>query len=334
MGRRAWTAAVAAAMIVVLAACGSERVGPVVAATAAAAAVSPAQRAAADAASLLAAFRPPPGATRTEPLTVAVLAQVDQPLSRDLVTRTRWYLAPGKPLTVLAWVTEHCPSGLTLVGAGGEGWSPARCGSARQLPQPRLPGMRPGLRFPAVWDDLFSNPAGELVVSVAANGPGRVAIRVDAQVLWLPAKPAEERIPAAAKVVTIIHVPGSGPQPAGDAPVTITDPAAVARIASIVDGLPVFPPGIMNCPLDDGSGMRLSFRAALSGPALAVVTAQSGGCGAVAVTIGGRPMPTLDGAPSLQQQVAAVAGLRWPAGQVQLPGGPTTPAAAATAAAA
>jgi hypothetical protein len=161
-----------------------------------------------------------------------------------------------------------------------------------------------------------------------------VAIRVDAQVLWLPAKPAEERIPAAAKVVTIIHVPGSGPQPAGDAPVTITDPAAVARIASIVDGLPVFPPGIMNCPLDDGSGMRLSFRAALSGPALAVVTAQSGGCGAVAVTIGGRPMPTLDGAPSLQQQVAAVAGLRWPAGQVQLPGGPTTPAAAATAAAA
>ena len=212
MGRRAWTAAVAAAMIVVLAACGSERVGPVVAATAAAAAVSPAQRAAADAASLLAAFRPPPGATRTGPLTVAVLAQVDQPLSPDLVTRTRWYLAPGKPLTVLAWVTEHCPSGMTLAGAGGEGWSPARCGSARQLPQPRLPGMRPGLRFPAVWDDLFSNPAGELVVSVAADGPGRVAIRVDAQVLWLPAKPAEERIPAAAKVVTIIHVPGSGPQ--------------------------------------------------------------------------------------------------------------------------
>ena len=65
------------------------------------------------------------------------------------------------------------------------------------------------MHFPAVWDDTFSSAAGELLVSVADDGPGKVAIRVDAQAIWLPAGPAAERVPATAKVVTIIHVPGS-----------------------------------------------------------------------------------------------------------------------------
>jgi hypothetical protein len=136
-------------------------------------------------------------------------------------------------------------------------------------------------------------------------------------------------VPAAAKVVTITHLPGSEPQPAGDVPVTITDPAEVTRIAAIVDGLPVYPPGIMDCPLSDGSGMRLTFRATLSGPALAVVTAQAEGCPSVTVTIDGKPMPELGQAESLEQRVATIARLPWPAGQ--LPGASTTPAATPTA---
>jgi hypothetical protein len=325
--------AAAGCAIVALAACGSEHAGQSQSGqtAAASAAQSPAQRAAADAVSMLAAFRPPAGATQTGPLTVAALAQAVQPLQlqQDVVTRTRWYRAPGQPLSVLAWVTEHCPSGLTLAGSGGQGWLPVRCGSARQLPQPRLPGIRPGTHFSPVWDDMFSGAAGQLEVSVAADGPGEVAIKVDAQVIWLPARSAAERVPAAAQVVTITHVPGSEPQPAGDAPVTITNPAMVARIAATVDALPVSPPGIMSCPLSDGSGMRLTFRATTSGPALAVVTAQTDGCESVAVTIGGKSMPTLAQSASLQQQVATAAGLHWPAGQ--LPAGPTTPTAAPTA---
>jgi hypothetical protein len=326
--------AMAGCAVVALSACGSERVGPSSATTAVATAVPPvpsAQRAAADAVSMLAAFHPPPGATRTGPLKVPLLAQVRQPVTPDLVTRTQWYRAPGQPLTVLAWVTVHCPSGMTLSGSGGVGWIPARCGSRTLRQLPRMPGMPPpGMRFPPVWDDVFSSAGGDLEVSVAADGRDTVAIRVDAQVIWLPAKPAAERIPATAKVVTITHVPGTEPQPAGDTPVTITDPATVARIAAIVDGLPVFPPGIRFCPLYDGSGMRLTFRATLSGPALAVVTAQTGGCGVVAVTIGGKPMPDLGAAASLQQQVTIIAGLHWPAGQ--LPSDQATSAVSPTAA--
>jgi hypothetical protein len=279
---------------------------------------------------MLAAFHPPPGATPTGPLKVALLAQVDHPSSPDLVSRTRWYRVPGQPLAVLGWVTLHCPPEMTLDGAGGHGWIPARCGSLRQLPPPPVLGMRPGVHFPAVWDDSFSTAAGELLVSVAADGPGKVAIRVDAQVIWLPAAPASERVPPAAKVVTITHVPGSGQRgPADDVPVTITDPATVARIAAIVDELPVYPPGIRYCPRSDGSGMRLTFQATLSDPALAVVTAQTEGCPSVTVTIGGKPMSELGQAESLEQQVATIASLPWPAGQ--LPGAPTAPAAAPTA---
>jgi hypothetical protein len=71
------------------------------------------------------------------------------------------------------------------------------------------------------------------------------------------------------------------------------------------------------------------MRGAGGGPALAVVTAQTDGCESVAMTIGGKPMPTLAQSASLQQQVATVAGLHTPARQ--LPAGPATPTAAPTA---
>jgi hypothetical protein len=46
-----------------------------------------------------------------------------------------------------------------------------------------------------------------LLISVA-SASGQTVIRVDAQVTWLPAKPASERIPPAATVVTITEIPG------------------------------------------------------------------------------------------------------------------------------
>ena len=42
----------------------------------------------------------------------------------------------------------------------------------------------------------------ELVVEVVQDG-ANTAIRVDAQVTWQPAVPASEKVPAAAKAVTI-----------------------------------------------------------------------------------------------------------------------------------
>jgi hypothetical protein len=112
--------------------------------------------------------------------------------------------------------------------------------------------------------------------------------------------------------VTITAIPGVGPPAGDDQPVTITDPAKVARIASVVNALPVFPPGAWHCPMDQGRAMRLTFKAAPAGPVLAVVTGEIAGCGGVAVTIGGKQLLELGDGFSMEQQVSAISGLHWP----------------------
>jgi hypothetical protein len=134
------------------------------------------------------------------------------------------------------------------------------------------------------WWDQFSLPVVPdvltervLLVEVVRDGSHRTAIRVDAQVVWLPAKQAAERITPDATVVTVAPQVGVGPLPVSarkrlaDWPVTVTDPATVARIAAVVDGQPVFPPGIYSCPADYGWGIRLTFRVGLDGLVLALV---------------------------------------------------------------
>jgi hypothetical protein len=334
MVRKALLAACAAVGVAV-AGCGTQHAGMATAAgttvtrTTAVTAQSPEQRAAAEAASLLAAFRPPPGAARSGRLAVSSLAQApDVPLSPDLVTRTEWYRVPGKWQAVFAWILAHPPGGLTLAGSGGVqvvrgAGGGLRIGPGSQAPcrfiAPPVPASGPSAACFGGWDVEFSRSPvpgvlaqGLLEISVAGDGNGRAAVRVDAVDIWIPAKPAGERIPVSAKVVTIAPVWGVGPVTAAR-PVTVTNPATVARIAAVIDDLPVFPPGtVMSCPMFQGRGMRLTFRASAGGPVLAVIQGDTSGCGTVSVTINGRSMPTLSDATAMQQQILAIAGAHWP----------------------
>jgi hypothetical protein len=165
-----------------------------------------------------------------------------------------------------------------------------------------------------MWYTDFALPAvpgvlqfRELVVSVAADGPGRTAIRIDAEVQWLPARPAAENIPASARVVTITPL-GFAP---GDHQVTVTDPARVARIATAVNALPLASSRWLECLNGPGPGMQLTFRATASSRALAVVTAVGRGCPGVQIVVEGKPMPMLVGAAPLSQQVMTIAGFYW-----------------------
>ena len=123
-----------------------------------------------------------------------------------------------------------------------------------------------------------------LLVTVAAGRAGQTAIRVDAQVGRLPARPAAERIPPDARVVTVTPVFGFQPdkklEPLNRA-FTVTDPAKVARIAAVIDGLTVFPSGVFNCPVDFGADMRLTFRTSPDGLVVARLT-----CHTAAMTAG------------------------------------------------
>lgn len=268
------------------------------AATPARTAQSPQQLAAADAARMLADFPSPPGAVRSGPIATQVLSAPPESGTSDEVLRTGWWRADGKPVNVLAWVRAHIGDGFTLAGEGSSSGPAADQMRFDQFTLPAVPGV-----LTERW----------LLVSVAQdNAADRTAIRVDAEVDWEPAKPADERIPATAKVVTITPIAGFRPLPAEDRPVTVTDKADVTKIAAAVDGLPLFPPGGFFCPADFGRSMQLTFRATVSGPALAVVTSQTGGCDAVTLTIDGRSMPTLWHGLELNQQVIGIAGIHWP----------------------
>ena len=299
--------------VIVLAGCGTQHVGPAgphatTSATASATAGSPRQRAGADAARIIASFPQPPGAVRTG-LIASLTAPGEGPAATpDIATSTRWWRAPGRPQAVLAWIRAHIPSGFTLGGEGSGSYEPGPTAAPIQS-----------------WTDEFELPPVPgvltqrwLVVLVVADG-NQTAIRADAQVVWLPARPAAERIPADARVVTI--TPAFGLQPVKrlerlDPAVTVTDPAKVAAIAAVIDELPLFPPGAFSCPADFGAAMELTFRTSRDGPVVARLTAAYGGCGTVSVSIDGRSMPALSDytgtGQQLQQRVLAIAGTRWP----------------------
>jgi hypothetical protein len=262
-----------------------------------AAATTPRQRAVADAAAILASFAVPPGARRLSGAPEGVLKQPPMSSSSpDFVDDASWWQVPGTPQAVLGWEQAHLPRRFSgpFSGAGIYG-----------------PGMT------AAWSDSFPLPvvpgvlnSRQLLVEATAAGGGQTALRVDAQVTWLPAKPATERIPSAARAVTITAIPGPGEVGRTPAPVTITDTTVVRRIASLIDGLPIFPPGSYSCPADIGRALRMTFRATADGPALAVA-APGGGCDIVSLTVGGAAQPGLSGNSALVRQVLAIAGLHW-----------------------
>jgi hypothetical protein len=266
-------------------------------------ALTPKQRAEADAAQILASFVAPPGARRqpTAPPSSPRLAGPIQTIGTpDLVDKASWWLVRGEPQALLGWEERHLPNRFTHSGsATGDG--PV--------------GVNP------TWADFYALPAitgvldqRELLVEVVDAGHGQTAIRVDAQVTWIPARPASERVPSAARVVTIAQVPDMNSHVPPPKPVTITDPAEVSAIAALIDALPVSPPGTFHCPMDAGAALVLTFRARPGGPPLAIAQDALEGCQFVGLTIGGKPQPGL-GQPAAGQSLAAkvlrIAGLSW-----------------------
>jgi hypothetical protein len=264
------------------------------------AAPTPKQRAEADAHTILASFAVPKGATQLSAAPAVDKGVLKQPIQMpgtpDLVDTSQWWIAPGAPQAVLAWEKAHVPRRFSADGTGS--------------------GYGPGY---TVWSDMFSLPeipavlnSRELIVTVVPDG-ARTAIRVDAQVSWLPVRPAGEQIPAAAKAVTVsidIGMNQGGKKP--PSPVTITDPAKVQALAALINGLSLFPPGSYSCPADFGASIKLTFRAGPGTPALAVATVDLAGCGGVYLTIGGTSEPALAGPGSdVGPEVLKAAGLSW-----------------------
>ena len=298
----------AACAAITLAGCGSQVGGqatghPRTASTTSHAA-TPRQRADADAARIIADFPRPAGAVRT-----GLIASLTSPGvgigDADVAIQTRWWRVPGPPRTVLAWIRAHLPAGFTPAGSGG--------GSSQSSPSVEMTADIFALSpVPGVL------PQRQLVVT-AIPYRGQTALRTDAQVAWLPARSAAERIPSGVRAVTVTPAFGLNQDPRRDRldhAFTVTNPAQVARIVALADALTVYPPGLHPCPADFGGVMRLAFLDRAGGQVLARFSAQYGGCGVVSVGIGGKTQPALStyttSGALFQDRVLAIAGVRWP----------------------
>jgi hypothetical protein len=250
------------------------------------------ERAVAEAAAIVRAFVVPPGGQRLPEVPDVLKVPSSTLVSTALVDDAAFWQAPGQPQAVLAWEQAHLPRRFT---PGDAGFGPPS------------------------WDRTFSlSPvpgvlnARDLVVEVAAAGSGQTAIRVDAQVSWQPPRPAAERVPSAARVVTITQLPSLDPQASRPpAPVTITDLGVVRRLAALVDSLQLSTIGpAASCPLALGGGIQLTFLARAGGPPLALAQGPAA-CGTVQFSAGGEQQPALQITGSFIPQALKLADLNW-----------------------
>lgn len=268
------------------------------------------------AASIQRAFTPPPGSRRLSgppPGTWRDLGLPGGVVPADgEVFLSTWWQVPGQPLAVLTWLKAHEPR--PWYGGGGpDSWGPvAEPGDVTPS------GQRPADVYRA-WEDFFENfhePAvigqAQLIVEEISNGAGQTFTRVDSVVPWIIPRPPAERVPASARVVTITAEPMAGTAVLPGSPATVTDPAAVARIASLIDGLyraglPCAPPP----PTPDR--IELTFRAAPGGPPLATADADLRGCRQVRFSVpGASSLPLLaEVNDRLVPAILATAGLHW-----------------------
>jgi hypothetical protein len=279
---------VAAGVAMAVAGCGAvHTTGSVTAVTA-----TPRERAVADASAILKAFAVPPDARRVHQAPEALKVPMTTLVSATLVDTASFWRVAGQPKAVLAWEQAHLPRRFT---PGDSDFGPPS------------------------WDRTFSlSPvpgvlnARDLVVEVTSVGNGQTAIRVDAQVSWQPPRLASERVPSAARVVTITQLPSLDPRARRPhAPVTITKLAVVRHLAALIDNLQLSTIGSdAPCPASLGGGIRLAFLARVGGPPLAVAQGPAA-CGTVVFIVGGKQQPALQLTESFIPQVLKLAGLHW-----------------------
>jgi hypothetical protein len=252
---------------------------PATARPAATTGVPPRQRAEADAAAILAGFVAPPGARKLSGPPSGRANQLKDiagsSASPNWIDVAGFWQVKGDPQQLLGWMDSHV-------------------GRSHLLP----PGVTTYLPTPdrpvTVWEHDYALPpvsaledTRELTVEVTDAGNGQTAIRVDAQVTWLPARSAGEVVPADATAIAMRVIPDGNMNKKPPQPVTVTSPEAVRRIIATVNALPVFPPGPRECgPRGGIAALVLTFLTAPGGRVLATAFINMEGCEVVYFAVG------------------------------------------------
>jgi hypothetical protein len=177
-------------------------------------------------------------------------------------------VVPGNPRTVLERLDAHAPFG-----------TPTRYG-------PALPTWS-GILLPAPEPGI---DAAQVSVGIAAYSRTTTLVAAYAYATWRPARTAAEHLePSGFRAVTVGEdrlIPSSR-----QVTRTFTDPAVIARLAAVVNGLPPAPDMIGRSCAAVFSRYTLRFTARdANGPAMVVSTVD---CGTDAITVNGKPQPGL-----------------------------------------
>lgn len=252
-----------------------------------------AQAATAEANKLISESNLPPGSVRLASQPNDAPNHGQPPFQQDVptkVTRTAWWSSTLSPAAALAWMGAHPASGLEASGSGTTGTIPD--------------GF---ISFQGNGGGVLNQITVDVVPFTLPDG--KTGIQVSAVVVYLPERSAAETIPAAAKLVAIPEIVGSGER--GSTSVTFTVPGKIDRVARIINALPTQTLGTFSCPVDYGAALVLDFESG-SGAVLAQVMIKAGGCGGVFVTADGQRQPELAGGAATIQQIQDVLGTHWP----------------------
>jgi hypothetical protein len=203
-----------------------------------------------------------------------------------------WWEVPGIPGDVIAYIRAHPPTGGTQFGTGAAG--NIYNGTSADSLYYQWPGVRGVLGY------------RELAVTATALPDGETGVLAEAQSDWIVPRPTGERIPSS---TAEIDIASGTPRQAPSESFSVSTPSEVRKIVRLINGLPIAQPIVYNCPaLTDPRFVRMTFRAATEGPALAVLTyydfrpwaGPSNACKTVDLTIAGRRQDPLIGGDFLQ----------------------------------
>jgi hypothetical protein len=138
----------------------------------------------------------------------------------------------------------------------------------------------------------------QLSMMAAPDGPGTVALRADAQVIWDPMRAPTSLISkTAVDSITVSQLPGSGGAVNSGTTsvhrvVTMSDVSVVDHYVSVVNALPVDDVTTESCPLWTGLSFRVDFQGS-GGVNVATVSGDEAQCGGFSFTVDGTQQAAL-----------------------------------------
>ncbi len=238
----------------------------------------------------------PAGSVRAASAPTAALAHPgDTVATPNLVDVHAWWRVRGSMSSVLAFVERHPPRGSE------------RSGSGRFAHGSTVLSRELDFSWPAVGVLRYR----ALAVEVAPLPHGYTGVRADGEAIWTQPKPAAERAPAQARVLTVTRG-WVGRRPSLE--LTITDAAKVDEIAATLNSLPIVQPGVYNCPMIPAAPtVTFTFRARRGGPVLAQASTLANGpfaCPGMQFTVNGRKQRPLMAGPAFIRAAGRTLGVR------------------------